>query len=261
MNYLLHKIKAGTGEQITVERTPDDRLRVEAVAETKERKAEILKSLGAVAGNPAVELEVNTVAEALRLHGSGRTTPTSVQDVVVTDDARDVDAELRRYYARRPGGEAATDEVILRLSGRVIGYSRRAVQHAVALKRLSLSFSPEKSGALDGPAREKLLVMIRAHVQEYRQNVEALRQELLPLAPAGAAGEGQGAAVITNDAELSRAVERLLQLSRSNDEAVRSAFALSSQGQSLTLVKAPAFWNSLAAAAALSRAVVQAYQK
>jgi RNA polymerase sigma factor (sigma-70 family) len=261
VNYLLHKIKAGPGEQITVERTPDDRLRVEAVAETKERKAEILKALGGVVGNPAVEIEVSTIAEALRQRGPGQTTPTSVLDVEVTDDARDVDAELRRHYAQRAGGEALTDEAILRLSGRVIGYSRRAVQHAVALKRLSASFSPGKSGALEAPAREKLLAMIRAHVQGYVQNVEALRQELLPLASGGAADEGRDAAAVTDDAETARAVERLLQLSRSNDEAVRSAFALSSQGESLALVKSPAFWNSLASAAALSRAILRAYQK
>ena len=60
--------------------------------------------------------------------------------------------ELRRYYARRPGGEAATDEVILRLSGRVIGYSRRAVQHAVAVH--GHDDTPEFRSQLKGAFRE-----------------------------------------------------------------------------------------------------------
>lgn len=261
VNYLLHKVRESLGEQINVERTADERLLVEAVAETKERKAEILKALGPVAGNPAVLIEVSTVAEALRRRAAGQTAPTSVLDVEVKDDARGVDAELRRRFAERPGGETPTDEAIQRLSGRVISYSRRAVQHAAALRRLAASFPLEKSGSLDASARGKLLAMIRAHAEGYRQSVEALRRELLPLSPDGAAAGRGDADAVTGDAELARAADRLLQLSRSNDEAVRTAFALSSQGQSLTLVKSPAFWNSLASAEALARAILGAYQR
>jgi hypothetical protein len=177
----------------------------------------------------------------------------------VRDDAPDVDAELGGHFAGRPGGDARAGGALLRLSNRVINHSRRAVQHAAALRRLTGSFSLQKTGALDAAAREKLLTMIRAHAEGYGQNVEALRRELLPLAPGDAAGSGPKAAV-TNDAELARAAERLLRLSNSNDEAVRSAFALSAEGQTLGAVKSPRFWASLGAAETLARAISQAYR-
>lgn len=259
VNYLLNGIRASLGDQVSVRRTASGRLRVEALAETEARKEEILAALAPVAANPAVEIDVSTVAEALRRRGGRGAAATSLVDIEVSEDSQGVDAELRRRFASRFGDGAGADEAIGQLSRRVLGHSRRAVQHAAALRKTAASFPPEKAGALDAAARAKLLAIVESHVRGYEQSVRALRQEMLPLSPGGA--EGAGAAAVSDEAELRRAVERLLQLSRSNDEAVSSAFALSAEGQSLERVKSARFWAAMAEAEALARAIQRAYQR
>src|SRR5207253_90787 len=145
-------------------------------------------------------------------------------------------------------------------SERTLANSRQAVQHAAALGRLAASFPLRVGGSLDSAAREKLLEMIRANAEGYRLNVRAIAQGLAPFSPARRGGAG-GAAAITTDAELARAVERLSRLTRENDEAVRAALALSQRGQTLAPIKSAQFWDSLDAAEKLSLAILQAYRQ
>src|SRR5205823_4595740 len=63
---LLHQAGADLGEQLSVTRRPEGELRVEGIVETDQRKQEILRALNSVVSNPAVKVEVNTVAEALK---------------------------------------------------------------------------------------------------------------------------------------------------------------------------------------------------
>jgi DNA-directed RNA polymerase specialized sigma24 family protein len=259
VNYLLNGISANLGDQVSVRRTPSGRLRVEALTETAERKTEILNALAPVAANPAVEIEVSTVAEALRRRGARPSGVTSVLDIEVREDSQDVDAELRRRFAPRLGDGAAADEGIVQLSRRVLEHSRRAVQYAAALRKTAASFPREKSDSLDAQARAKLLAIVESQVRGYVQSVRSLGQELVPLSPGGV--RGGDTAAVSNDAELRSAVERLLQLSRANDEAVRSAFALSAHEQSLARVKSARFWAALAEAETLAQAVERAYRR
>ena len=56
---------ADLDEQTTVTRTPDGRLRITGLVESSERKLEILRTLAPVANNPALNVEIKTVAEAV----------------------------------------------------------------------------------------------------------------------------------------------------------------------------------------------------
>lgn len=260
VNYLLHRGGADF-EQVSVRRTADERLRVEALVETEARKRAVLDALRPVAGNPAVEVRVGTVAEAMKGRSPRRPLLSSVLEVEVNDDAADVDSELRRHFARRFGGdEERARQEVLRFSGVVVGLSRSAVQHAAALRRLTSDFSLKRRESLSEAGREKLLVMIRAHARESARAFAGLRRELLPLFPDAPAGQSDAGHVITGDAELARAAERMLRLAQSSDEAVGSAFTLSARGQTLARVRQPGFWASLDEAAALAAAITRAYQ-
>jgi len=261
VNYLLQRLGSNLSEQVAVRRTPDDRLRVEALVETAQRKKEILAALGPVASNPAVTVEVSTVAEAEATRARRGTDPTKELDVEVRDDARDAEAELAsKLGGARNGDEERAIEEVARISERVLADSRRAVQHAAALSRLTASFPLRVSAPLDPAAREKLLEMIRANAEGYRRNVRDIAKGLAPFSSAQHGGAGE-AVVITTDADLARAVERLSRLTRENNEAVHSALALSQRGQSLAPIKSRQFWDSLDAAEKLSLAILQAYRQ
>jgi hypothetical protein len=262
VNYLLHRIKANLGEQVSLQRTSDNRLRVEALVETERRKAEILHALRPVAGHPAVRVEVETIDAALKRRGSASSRPTSLTDYEVGQNDAEADTELRRHFKARAGGdEARVDEELLRFSGRVMSRSRQSVQQAAALRRLVASFALQRSGALDASAREKLYRMVHEHTEGFKRNTEMLCRELRPLVASAPAGELRGADSITSDAELLRAAERLVQLSYETDASIRRAFALSAEGQSLAPIKSAQFWISLDEAGRLASAIGSAYQK
>jgi RNA polymerase sigma factor (sigma-70 family) len=65
VTYLLNQAKADRNEQVTLTRSAGGSLRVEGIVETEQRKQEFLSALAPVANNPAVTIEIHTVADAL----------------------------------------------------------------------------------------------------------------------------------------------------------------------------------------------------
>src|SRR6185369_9704594 len=64
--YLLNRAKADRNEQVTLTRSVGGSLRVEGIVESTERKQDFLKALAPVSNNPAVKIEIRTVAEAVQ---------------------------------------------------------------------------------------------------------------------------------------------------------------------------------------------------
>ncbi|HJQ32491.1 MAG TPA: sigma-70 family RNA polymerase sigma factor [Pyrinomonadaceae bacterium] len=259
VNYLLHPLGTNPGEQVSVRRTPDERLRVEALVETPERKQEILAALRPVAGNPAVLIDVSTVAESLAARGQRSPGPVTDLDVRVRDDARETDAELASKLAGADAGDGRAREEVARVGERLLADSRQAVRHSAALIRLTANFPSRADGGLDAAAREKLREMIRAHAEACLRNARAIRQGLAPFSTPAPRGASE-AALIKSDADAARAAERLARLTRETDDALSAAFTLSQTGQSLAPIKSARFWDSLGAAEELSLAILQAYR-
>jgi DNA-directed RNA polymerase specialized sigma24 family protein len=246
---LLSRVGADLGEQITAARVGRV-LRVEAIVETEQRKAEILRALAPVLGNPSVKIDVKTAAEAAR---SGQPTAPSVVEQVEAEEARiPADAELRRHL----GGEAA-DAEIARFASRVSSRSRRALQHAWALKRLAERFSPQELRALDAAAKQKWLRMAREHASAVRREGAALHQELQPVfSPAPEQPPSVGA--IGDEADLVARSTRLLELCTAVDPAVRAAFSVSARPAPPSQIKSREFWRALAGVQALAAQIERA---
>ena len=260
VTYLLNQIKANLGEQVSMTRTAGGALRVEALVETQQRKEEILRALNPVIRNPAVIVEVSTVAEAMkRQPGPSKGRAATVRDVEVTTGRIPADAELRRYFSARSVDSNRIDEEITQYANRMMSRSRQAVLHASALKRLARRFSPEETRTLAPEARAKWLKMIREHALAYQRETGSLRQELHVVFAGAATGGVTNEAV--SEANLVQAAERLLQLSYAQDEAVRSAFTISEDGRTAAAIKAPQFWRSLRTAEELAAAIQSVYQK
>ncbi|HEX8188194.1 MAG TPA: RNA polymerase sigma factor [Pyrinomonadaceae bacterium] len=247
---LLNLAGADMGEQVSVSRTPQGSLHVRAIVETDARKAELLRALAPVASNPAVRVEVATASEAARQTRQAQAAPEVVQEVEPSGNRVAADAELRRHFSGRGGGEQLESEII-RFAVRESARSRRALQHAWALKRLSARFDARELDALDEGARLKLLSMIREHAEAVRREASALGAELRPVfSPPAAAGGSAGAPV--EEAGLAEAAERLLSLCSEVDPAVRSAFAVSNGGASTSALRSPRFWRAVRDAESLA---------
>jgi hypothetical protein len=134
------------------------------------------------------------------------------------------------------------DAEINKFANRAIGHARAALFRASALKRLTDRFSAEELRTLDPEARAKWLGMIREHARAFQNETAALRRELEPVFNVSA-GAGDGIE-ISDDASLVRAATRLVELARSNNEAIQSAFTLSAGASSSVAVRSPQFWRS-----------------
>jgi hypothetical protein len=257
--YLLNRIKANLGEQVSMTRTTGGALRVEALVESEGRKEEILRALSPIINNPAVRVEVRSVGDLSAPAGQGERTQkpeTNVREVVVSNNRIPAYAELRAYFSQRVVGDQAIDEEVERYGARVMAHSRQALVRASALKRLVNRFSTEELNALQPEARAKWLAMISEHALAYRREVAAIRQELHPVF--GGPDEAAGA---ENEADMSQSADRLLQLSYANDEAVRSAFTISAEGGTSAGLKSRQFWRRLATAEKLASAIQSEYQR
>ncbi|HEU4595099.1 MAG TPA: RNA polymerase sigma factor [Pyrinomonadaceae bacterium] len=258
--YLLNQIKANLGEQVSMGRTTGGALRVDALVESEGRKAAILRALGPVIGNPAVVVEVNTVAEALakRERAKGEGSNVTEREVSVGAGRIPADAELRAHFGARLADGARVDAEIKQFAARAMGRSRQALLHASALKRLVGRFKPSEAQALEPEARAKWLSMVREHAGAYRREVSALRSQLGTVFDAGGGG---AAAEAVGEANVTQAAERLLQLSYAQDGAVRSAFTISEEGGTAASIKSAQFWRTLAVSERLAAAIEEAYER
>jgi len=241
---LLNQVGADLGEQISVKRTSEGTLQVTGIVETAQRKTEIINALAPITNNPAVRIEIQTVAEAVAKQSHTPTPSPSTRAVQIAGNTMAAEPELRAYFAREGGN---TDEAVRRYAARMVGLSNQAMDHLWAMKRLLNQFSPEELRALTPEAQDKWLGLIRAHARSYQQTTQSLRRELQPVffpgqSAAGASPDGAG---IADTNGLSRAVEQLFELGSSNDRVIRSAFTSSSGGAMTTVIKAPQFWQAL----------------
>ena len=249
VNYLLNRIKANLGEQISVSRTPGGALRVEAVTETQARKAEVLQALEPVRNNPAVHVEVSTVAEAARRVDTTRQTKDSIdREVEVADNSGPSDSELRTYFMSRVPPDAVESE-IRTFTRAVTSNSRQAVLHASALQKLVQRFSASDVQSLSPGAREKWSTMIREQVTGYQRSVAAVRNDLRRVYPAAGS-----ATAIVNGGSVQEASAQLLRISFRNDDVIRRAFTVA-EGTSGSAAFSVQLWQSLAEAEQLAREI------
>jgi RNA polymerase sigma factor (sigma-70 family) len=249
VTYLLNRIRANLGEQISVSRTPGGVLNVEAVTETEARKAEILQALEPVRKNPAVRIDVSTVTEAAsRVATTSRAKNPVDREVEAADSSGPTDNEVRAYFMSRVPPEAVDSE-IRTFTQAVMSNSRQAVLRASALQKLVQRFSASEVQSLSPDAREKLTTMIREQVIGYQRSVAAVRNDLRRIYPAAGSATN-----VASAGSVQEASAQLLRISFRNDDVIRRAFTVA-EGNSGSAAFSVELWQSLAEAEHLAREI------
>lgn len=253
--YLLSQAKADRNEQVALTRSASGSLRVEGVVDTAERRDEFLRALRPFSNNPAVSIEIRTVAEAAAKQRAGAVKE-SVREVEDTGDAIAVEEKLREYFSRRGMSAEAADQSVRAYSSRVVNQSYRALLHAVELKHLVARFARVDMRTVAPDARSKWLEMMRSHATAYERENAALRGELQPVFLSETPSDGFENFAIENDADLTRAVERLHRLALANNDAIRQAFTISKASSASAFMSAQ-FRRNLEVTARLSNRISQ----
>ncbi len=252
---LLNQAGVFLRDQVSVARSPAGQLIIGGVVENDDRKRQIVSALAPVTKTRIARVEVETVAEVLqRQQAKVASESVIVQGVQVTETNIPVDTELRKYLSDAKGVAGEQQDIEVRqFSERMLARSNQARLHALALKPVIERFSPEELQALSPAARSKWRSIIVERVRSFAAETSALHRELAPLFPslsgtAGAVSEFD----IASDADLVRAVKRLMELASGNDEAVRRSFSVSANAGKSAPVKTTQFWRSLASAETLA---------
>jgi len=252
--YLLNHVKADLNEQVTLTRSEGGSLRVEGVVDSEQRKDEFLRALAPVINNPAVRIDIRTIAEALERRRTKAGTIT-VQEAEKTADTVAADQDLRSYFEKHnPGGPV--DETVRNYSSRMVNRAYQTLFHAIEMKRLMNRFASVDMRTVAPDARAKWLDMLHQHAAAFENQNAALRQEIQPIFSPATTFHGAEEPPIENDAELARAVERLHRLALANNDAIRSAFTISSQS-SAAAIKSTAFWQSILRVEHLAKRIAQ----
>jgi hypothetical protein len=255
---LLHQVGADLGDQITVKRTAGGPVSITGIVETDQRKAEIATALNPVAGNPAVQIDIQTFVETLakqKQTASVSARAVTSEEVEIQSNDMAAEPELRAYFERR----GANPEVAARqFAAGMVGGSLQAMQHLGALRRMVNQFSPEQLRTLTPEARAKWLSLIWAHAQAYQQKSAALRRDLKPIFFPGATEELPSSPVIRSDADLRQAVQELFATGFGNYQVIRSAFTVTSEHARFTVINTPQFWQAMKHAEALAASLANA---
>jgi hypothetical protein len=245
--YLLNQAKGDRSEQVSLARTATGLLRVEGVVDTEQRKDELVRALAPVSNNPAVKIQIGTIAEAQRTRSSSGMV--TFREAEETANTVAVDNELRDYLSRqdaviRTGN--GLDEAVRSFSSRMVNRGYGALFHAIELKLLIDRFANVDMRTVTPDARAKWLQMVHEHAAALERETAALRQDIQPVFFSGSPAVAAEKIEIAGDVDLTRAVERLHKLALANNDALRAAFTISAQ--SSNTVKSSQFWRALLSA-------------
>ena len=230
--YLLNQAKADRNEQVALTRSAGGSLRVEGIVDSQQRKDEFLRALAPVSNNPAVIIDIRTVAEATQRQVNAGSV--SVHRVEETPNTIAADEKLRAYFEKKnPSG--LTDESIREYSSRMVQGAYRALFHAIELKRLVNRFANVDMRTVAPDARAKWLRMVHEHATACARETSLLFEGMQPVFFPGAAAYASEDISIRSDAELAHAVMKLHQLALSNNEAIRSAFTISAHSSAASI--------------------------
>ena len=200
VRYALHRVKACLGEPIEILMTDLGGIEVRGLAETAERKEELIAALQAI---PLVTAKIQSLAEAQATMKSGRTLAdsnaeananTSEEASVFTVRAGKLPIQdgLKRYFTQigsdptsaASGSEKSATDIhqrIVALSSQAISLAGAALADAFALRQLAEAYPSVKTRSLEASSRWLLEAMIREHMQSILATAVRSRALLEPV--------------------------------------------------------------------------------
>ncbi|HVJ06957.1 MAG TPA: hypothetical protein VM554_01095 [Acidisarcina sp.] len=249
--YLLSLVGADMNGETSVQATAHGTLRITGTIASAARRDEILRVLNPLRAESGIEIHLLT-PDQLHSSSKGKQSRQAVELVEPTEGTIPVDHQLRQLLMERGTPPDQMESAMQHFSRQVLANADEAQQHAWALDRIARRFSPADLISLSPQARLEWVQIIDLHSSALLLCVQATRVELAYFSPPHQIDEA-GVEPITNIKELTNAADQLLNLSRSNDRILASAFTLSASPGESDVLKKSSFWLSLERLESLAR--------
>jgi hypothetical protein len=212
------------------------------------RKTELVAALGSAATNPAVSVQIATVAEAEQ---SSLSAPVQKLMVRTIEGQQGSDAlrHIREQLAKKThlNGEALERE-LTSFTNSALSNSAQAQLHVLALKQIVETLSAAELATLSPMAHRQWADLVKRHAEAAQRSFASLHQALRPVFGANSHGTGP----VPPPVDMQEACARLTALSTAVDDIVGQALAGSSGRDALGN---PQFWQTLSSADALALAI------
>jgi RNA polymerase sigma factor (sigma-70 family) len=272
----LHQVGAYLGQELSLAARDGVGVQVRAVVDTKARRQALLTALQPLLVDPNVRARVTTLDEVAAQSKRRAPAATDARAFQFVGDEFPMFATVRRYllhqhrFQREESGaadpailaDAELDNQTRRFATQVLDRSRRASQHAWALKHLGDRFPAALISQASDDTREIWRGLVREHARAYQQEMALLERDLAPVAltidaEAAQPGESDASRVISTGDAWSRFTQ-LLETHRRQDAAIQQGFAIQSDaGDDVDAVHSAAFWKLIERCEALATAIAR----
>ena len=252
----LQHVDAYLGQELSLAMPETGRVQVRAIVETDARRQTLLAALGPLASDPDVTAQIATLNE-LAPRVRRPSAATEARAYQFSADEFPMFATVRRYLAQRDGLERAgtgaasaspiddraVDEETRRFATGLLERSRRAAQHAWALKHLGDRFAASALGQASDETQEIWRGLVREHARVYLSEIASLRGALEPIAQPVSSANGAPAAAVPGGNTWVR-INLLLAANSRHEKAIQHAFAMQAGvAEEVDAVRDTAFWE------------------
>src|SRR5262249_23692052 len=149
------------------------------------------------------------------------------------------------------GDTTRIDDAVRRFASRQLDRSRAASEHAWVLAHVVERYPQASLRSLDEDARADWMDLLRVQAAAFEREVQALERELQPSFRGSTSIAGDWAERTPPDRadadrrSVSRLAADLIALDRARDAAMRSAFAVSADGDGVSAIHTDSFWRAL----------------
>ncbi len=268
----LQRVNAYLGQELSFASADGTTVQVRGLVDTNARKLALLGALGPLLSDSDLQARITNVNEIANRPRQPSRTESEARTFAFTRDQFPMFVGVRRYVLsqqqRQHEDSGASGPLVVddsdvdartqRFAMQILDRSRRASQHAWALKHLSDRFPAEVISAASPDTRELWQTVVSEHARAYGQEIALLRRDLEPairmLNEDVAGGEVADTDSSIDDGGHTWArITRLHDAHRRQDQAIQDAFAIQSGSKDdVDGVQTAAFWTLMDACEALA---------
>lgn len=242
----LDSVDALVQDQLVVTRAGAEGLQIGGIVRSESRKAEILGTLGSLASNPAVRLNLLSAGDARSVGATPLTHPIQLQSVEVLLNEAGSIPEVRSYLAvHRHVAERDLDQAADHFVSDAVEHSTEAQLHAQALKQIVEILPLSSSGPVSPGTREKWRTLISRHAQASRREIRQLEQQLSPVFAHAASAGGVFDSGAAGGEDLRPEASRLLNITTDSDRILWQAFSSNANAADRRGLTEAEFWIML----------------
>ena len=251
----LDRVNALTQEQLTVKSQPNQGLLIQGVVTNENRKAQILDSLGPLANNTSVKIDIDTASSDSKARSGIQSKLLQVQSIDIPSGDSTSNPDLRRYLqVEKQLSGSALEQAMDHFTTIAVDHSIQAQLHSLALSQIANAVLPSEQSSLGLKVTQEWRSMMVRHAEQIERDATSLRDQLAPLFK-DSVDKGGSASLPVPGESLQSAASRLAEITSRNNNILWNAFSVNTTDTANRALADPSYKRALDAELQLASAI------